>query len=218
MAPPAKEVSLNRWHAVRYQLIALQRQRLEETRSMFMEDVRWEEGQDGRRAEERIQTEFGQWAQRHMRNVAEPFKTKLDSNMALQESDPTWYGPCLQEGERYEKERTAANVREAAVQMGIGTMADDVAKGRVVSMGHKYWVLFDGKMTSVHGVELRFDFLGVKPISMHPHRWSPAKRAAAKSIVDQFVKDGIMSRSVGVGLSRRDGRQAKCRSAVSTVH
>ena len=44
MAPPAKEVSLNRWHAVRYQLIALQRQRLEETHSMLMEDVRWEEG------------------------------------------------------------------------------------------------------------------------------------------------------------------------------
>ena len=60
-------------------------------------------------------------------------------------------------------------------------------------MVHKYWVLFDGKMRSVHGVELRFDFPGVKPISMHPHRWSPAKRAAAKCIVDQFVKEGIMS-------------------------
>ena len=192
MAPPDKEVSLNRWHAVRYQLIALQRQRLEETHSMFMEDVRWEEGQDGRRAE-RIQTEFEQWAQRRMRNVAEPFKTKVDSNMGLQESDPTWYGPYLQEGERYAKERTAANVREAAVQMGIGTMVDDSAKERVLSMVHKYWVLFDGKMRSVHGVELRFDFPGVKPISMHPHRWSPAKRAAAKCIVDQFVKEGIMS-------------------------
>ena len=136
MAPPAKEVSLNRWHAIRYQLIALQRQRLEETHSMFMEDVRWEEGQDGRRAE-RVQTEFEQRAQRRMRNVAAPFKTKVDSNMAPQESDPTWYGPYLQEGARYEKERTAANVREAALQMGIGTMADDAAKERVLSMVHK---------------------------------------------------------------------------------
>ena len=134
MAPPAKEVSLNRWHAVRDQLIALQRQRPEETHSIFMEDVRWEEGQDGRRAE-RIQTEFEQWAQRRMRNVAEPFKTKVDSNMALQESDPAWYDPYLQEGERYEKERTAANVREAAVQTGIGTMVDDAAKGACRTRG-----------------------------------------------------------------------------------
>ena len=57
MAPPAKEMSVNRWHAVRYQLTALQRQRLEETHSMLMEDVQWEEGQGGRRAE-RIQTEL----------------------------------------------------------------------------------------------------------------------------------------------------------------
>ena len=103
---------------------------------MFMEDVRWEEGQDGRRAE-RVQTEFEQRAQRRMRNVAAPFKTKVDSNMAPQESDPAWYGPYLQEGARYEKERTAANVREAALQMGIGTMADDAAKERVLSMVHK---------------------------------------------------------------------------------
>ena len=82
MAPPDKEVPLNRWHTVRYQLIALQRQRLEETHSMLMEDVRWEECQDDRRAE-RIQTEFEQWAQRRMRNVAEPFKTKVDSNTGL---------------------------------------------------------------------------------------------------------------------------------------
>ena len=136
MAPPDNEVSLNRWHTVRHQLIALQRRRLEETRSMFMEDVRWEEGQEGRRAE-RIQTEFEQWAQRRMRNVAEPFKTKVDSNKALQESDPTRYGPYLQEAERYEKECTEANVREAAIQMGVDTMVDDAAKERVMSMVHK---------------------------------------------------------------------------------
>ena len=165
MAPPDKKVSLNCWHTVRHQLISLQRLRLEEI----------------------------QWAQRRMRNVAEPFRTKVDSNKALQQSDPAWYGPYLQEGERYEKERTEANAREAAVQMDVGTMVNGAAKERVTSMVHKYWVLFDGKMRSVHGVELRFDFPGVKPISMHPHRWSPAKRAAAKSIVDQFVKDGIMS-------------------------
>ena len=136
MVPPDNEVSLNRWHTVRHQLIALQRRRLEETHSMFMEDVRWEEGQEGRRAE-RIQTEFEQWAQRRMRNVAEPFKTKVDSNKALQESDPTRYGPYLQEAERYEKECTEANVREAAIQMGVDTMVDDAAKERVMSMVHK---------------------------------------------------------------------------------
>ena len=101
--------------------------------------------------------------------------------MALQESDPTWYGPYLQEGERYEKERTAANVREAAVQMGIDTMVDDAAKERVLSMVHKYWVLFDGKMRSVHVVELRFDFPGVKPISMHPHAAGPLRRGRRRS-------------------------------------
>ena len=171
-----------------------------------MEDMRWEEGQDGRRTE-RIETEFEQWAQRRMRNVAEPFKTKADSIIALQKSDPTWYGPYLQEGERYEKERTEANVREAAVQMGIDTMVDDAVKDRVMSMVHKYWVLFDGKMRSVHGVELRFDFPGVKPISMHPHRWSPAKRAARSEmhcgpVCERWYHEPC---SVRVGLSRRDG-------------
>ena len=47
------------------------------------------------------------------------------------------YGSYLQKGERYEKERTEANVREAAIQIGADTMIDDAAKERVMSMVHK---------------------------------------------------------------------------------
>ena len=128
-----------------------------------------------------------------MRNVAQPFKTHKDANRALQESDPGWYGPYLQEGERYEKERTEANVWAAAVEMGIESMVDAGAKEKLLRLIHEHWVLFDGKMRSVNGVKLRFDFPGVKPIAMHPHRWSPAKRVAAQRIIEGFIKDGIMS-------------------------
>ena len=53
--------------------------------------------------------------------------------------------------------------------------------------------MFDDKLRSVHGVELSFAFPGVKPIAMRPHRWSPVKREAAQQLIEEFVKDGIMS-------------------------
>ena len=45
----------------------------------------------------------------------------------------------------------------------------------------------------MHGAELSFAFPGVKPIAIHPHRWSPVKREAAQRLIEGFVKDGIMS-------------------------
>ena len=78
---------------------------------MSLEDVKWEKDGEGT---EKILTDFEKWAQRRMRNVAKPFKTHKDTNAALQASDPNWYGPYLQEGEKYEKERTVENVRKAA--------------------------------------------------------------------------------------------------------
>ena len=57
LAPPARNVSVSRWHVARQQLIAQQRRNLEETFSMSCEDVRWESGQSGER-QERMLTEF----------------------------------------------------------------------------------------------------------------------------------------------------------------
>ena len=74
-----------------------------------------------------------------MRNVAEPFKTKVDSNKALQESDPTWYLGMVPTSRKVSamRRRTEANVRDAAIQIGVDTMIDDAAKERVMSMVHK---------------------------------------------------------------------------------
>ena len=77
--------------------------------------------------------------------------------------------------------------------MGVYTMMDDSEQEFFRSLVYRHWRLFDGKLRSVHGVELSFAFPGVKPIAMHPHRWSPVKREAAQKLIEGFVKDGIMS-------------------------
>ena len=75
--------------------------------------------------------------------------------------------------------------------MSIESMVDAGAKEKLLKLIYEHWVLFDGKMCSVHGVELRFDFPGVKLIAMHPHRWSPAKRVAAQRIIEGLSRTGL---------------------------
>ena len=44
---------------------------------------------------------------------------RYDSNAELQKSDPLWYGPYLDEGQKYHTPRTPENVKKAGDDMGL---------------------------------------------------------------------------------------------------
>ena len=64
-----------------------------------------------------------------MRNIAETYVTKVDSNASLLKSNPEHYGPYLEEGESYQTPRTTAeNVEKTCKEMGVCTMMGRPAK------------------------------------------------------------------------------------------
>ena len=54
------------------------------------------------------------------------------------------------------------------------------------------WILFDDKLRAIEGVELDLDLSDMKPIRAHPYRWSPAKVAAGKQLIQEFIQEGIL--------------------------
>jgi len=54
------------------------------------------------------------------------------------------------------------------------------------------WVLFDGKLREIAGVEIDLDLSDAKPTRAHPYRWSPAKVKAGRELVAEFLEDGII--------------------------
>ena len=181
---PCIDATLSRWHMARAMRAVERRGRMRETWGVSQEDSKSAKPMS-RHIEER--------AERHMRNTADTYITKVDSNASLQESDPEHYGPYLEEGESYQTPRTAENVEKACKEMGVYTMMDNSEQEFFRSLVYMHWRLLDGKLRSVHGVDLSFSFPGVKPIAMHPHRWSPVKREAAQKLIGGFVNEGIMS-------------------------
>ena len=61
-----------------------------------------------------------------------------------------------------------------------------------VDLVYELWVLFDGKLRAIAGVEIDLDLGDAKPIRAHPYRWSPAKVQAGRELVQEFLDDGIV--------------------------
>ena len=134
---------------------------------------------------------------RHFVNVhAQPdYVTKRDANSELQRDQPEWYGPYLEEGERYQTPRTAENVAKACDAMGLNTLAEEHKGEReyYAKLVYDLWVLFDDKLRAVKGVKIDLDLGDLKPIRFAPYRLSPTKVAAMRKLVEEFIEEGIVS-------------------------
>ena len=138
----------------------------------------------------------GTQAERQFRNV-HPRPDELarwDSNAELQKEQPNWYGPYLDEGQKYHTERTDENVEKVCKQMKLDELPDELKGERdyYKQLVYDYWILFDGLLRGIKGVEIDVDLSKVKPKRVAPYRWSPAKVEAGKKIIEGFVRDGIM--------------------------
>ena len=120
---------------------------------------------------------------------------RYDSNAELQKSDPLWYGPYLDEGKKYHTPRTEENVDKAAEDMGLNDLNSELVGERQYyrDLIYEFWLIFDGLLRAIKGVEIHVDLSGVKPHRTQPYRWSPAKVAAGKKLIESFVQDDIMS-------------------------
>ena len=120
---------------------------------------------------------------------------RYDSNAELQKSDPLWYGPYLDEGSKYQIPRTDENVEKAADDMGLNKLSSALKGERQYykDLIYEFWLVFDGLLRPIKGVEIHVDLTGVKPHRTQPYRWSPTKVAAGKKLIEGFIRDGIMS-------------------------
>ena len=119
---------------------------------------------------------------------------KRDSNHELQQREPMWYGPYLEEGERYKTPRTVENWDKACAAMGLDDLPEEDLDEREFyrSLVWELWILFDDKLRPIKGVEIDLDLSDVKPIRAHPYKWSPAKVQAGREVVKEFLDDGIV--------------------------
>ena len=142
------------------------------------------------------QSQAGSFASRQFRNVhpTPDALARWDSNAELQRSDPENYGPYLEEGESYAMPRNSENLARVCKEMGLDELPDELKAERPYyeSLVYDYWILFDGRLRAIKGVEIDVDLSEVKPIRMAPYRWSPVKVAAGRKIIEEFVKEGIM--------------------------
>ena len=97
--------------------------------------------QEDSRAAQPMSRHIEEWAERRMRNVAETYVTKADSNASLQKSDPEHYGPYLEEGESYQTPRTAEDVEKACKEMGVYKMMDNSEQAFFRSLVYRHWRL-----------------------------------------------------------------------------
>ena len=137
---------------------------------------------------EQIKHQSTKTAGEHVSNIAAEFFTREDANAELQRTQPEWYGPYLKEGECYEMPRTPENLAQALQDMKIDEIPLAYAGHRqtLEKLVYHYWVLFDGKMRSVHGVELDMNLSHLKPIRKQPYKWSPQKMEAGKALIEEF--------------------------------
>ena len=160
------------WQRREEEKVTLQR-RLHEQQLMGDEDA---DVGAGLRAAQRRQKRK-KFEDRQFRNV-HPRPDELarwDSNAALQESQPLMYGPYLEEGESYARPRNEENVAKACREMGLDELPEDLAGEREYyrQLVYDYWLLFDGRLRAIKGVEIDVDLSEVKPRRVAPFRWSP---------------------------------------------
>ena len=100
----------------------------------------------------------------------------------------------MDEGEKYHTPRTDENVEKACHEMGLDELDEEDAGERSFykKLVYDHWILFDGLLRGIKGTIIDVDLSDVKPVRMAPYRWSPAKIAAGKQIIEGFVRDGIM--------------------------
>ena len=80
--------------------------------------------------------------------------------------------------------------------MGLCELSSQLAgeESHYRDLVYEFWIVFDGLLRAIKGAEINVDLTGVKkPHRTQPYRWSPAKVAAGKLLIEGFVKDGIMS-------------------------
>ena len=134
---------------------------------------------------------------RHFTNVApDPERLRQrDTNLEKQQTQPEWYGAYLEEGECYQTPRTKENWHKACAELGLDELpAEDAAeRDFYANLVWDLWILFDDKLRPISGVEIDLDMSGVKPLRAHPYRWSPAKVAAGKQLIQEFIEDGILT-------------------------
>ena len=133
---------------------------------------------------------------RHFTNISPDEGTlrQRDANAKEQLADPSRYGPYLLEGEQYKTLRTRENWEKACKELGLDELEaeDQGERAFYADLVWDLWILFDDKLRPIHGVEVDLDLSGVKPIRAHPYRWSPAKVAAGRKLIQEFVEEGIM--------------------------
>ena len=127
-------------------------------------------------------------------DIGDECYSRADANAKLQKSQPEWYGPYLDEGEKYLKPRSAENLAQAYEEMKLDDIPAKYAhlRPQIEELIYRYWVLFDGKMRAIRGVELDLDLSGVKPIRLQPYRWSPVKMEGGRKLLDDFQEQGLI--------------------------
>ena len=190
--PKASAVEVREWWGEHRCRAEAARLRGEETYSMGEEDHDAETRRTVRNASTPTSAPFGQFTNVHPDPLA---VAHWDSNKALQASDPENYGPYLEEGEKYNIPRTNDNFQKACTSLGLNALPKDceAVKGELQKIIYDRWILFDGKLREIKGVKVDMDMGDTKPIRVHPYRWSPAKTAIARQLINDFVKQGILS-------------------------
>ena len=185
--PPPQGVNLSEWWSARADYLRQAAAEMEERFDMSAQDGRPHDASPKRPA-----ARNGTFVNVHDKPTE---KASFNSNEALQRSDPTWYGPYLDEGRKYHTERSQANFNKVCKVLGLEDLPDDCksVQQELKDMIYDHWLIFDGEMREVKGVKVDLDMGHVKPIRVHPYRWSPAKTAIAKGLIEEFVQDGILS-------------------------
>ena len=131
---------------------------------------------------------------RQMRDVGGQHYATADANAELQKTKPEWYGKYLEEGEHYATPRTPDELEKVYKEMKLDELPEDKRHlvRRFRELVYEFWVLFDGKMRAVKGVELDLDLSGLKPIRDQPYRWAPHKVVEGKKICQEFCEQGLI--------------------------
>ena len=85
-----------------------------------------------------------------------------EPNAELQKSDPLWYGPYLDEGQKYHMSRTPENVKKAGDDMGLCELSSQLAgeEFHCRELVYEFWVIFDGLLRAIKSVEINVDLAG----------------------------------------------------------
>ena len=81
------------------------------------------------------------------------------------------------------------NVYKAAEDMGLNDLNSELVGERQYyrDLIYEFWLIFDGLLRAIKGVEINVDLSGVKPHRTQPCRWSPRQGGGGQE-VDRVVR------------------------------